>query len=232
MLLGRLVPLFFLKTSIRFLLSLIFIDFQCPLLRAVVLARSVKDFSSSSGVYISQYSDRLDQNPWSHGKSGYIAVIKLTKVMGGKGGGDCFKLKRIFGKWMSLPTGSSERGFREVHPECDGAHQGLQLSHFKRVLHRHFEHQLFPGLPENPGKVLLPVHLLSPVRWCHLVALSRCFLRSATCMSSSGMEAMRRSSVPVRPVFLPLWPFPMSIPTQRLSHCNRGGKILKWVLVS
>eukprot|EP00066_Takifugu_rubripes_P016555 XP_011605821.1 PREDICTED: protein FAM208B isoform X2 [Takifugu rubripes] len=33
----------------------------------------------TKGVYISQYSDRLDQNPWSHGKSGYVAIIKLTK---------------------------------------------------------------------------------------------------------------------------------------------------------
>ncbi|XP_013872588.1 uncharacterized protein tasor2 [Austrofundulus limnaeus] len=31
------------------------------------------------GVYISMYSDCLDQNPWYHGKSGYIAIIRLTK---------------------------------------------------------------------------------------------------------------------------------------------------------
>ncbi|XP_042351730.1 uncharacterized protein tasor2 isoform X2 [Plectropomus leopardus] len=33
----------------------------------------------SHGVYISMYSDCLDQNRWYHGKSGYIAIIKLTK---------------------------------------------------------------------------------------------------------------------------------------------------------
>uniref|UniRef100_A0A3B3BX95 Uncharacterized LOC112152121 n=1 Tax=Oryzias melastigma TaxID=30732 RepID=A0A3B3BX95_ORYME len=31
------------------------------------------------GIYISMYSDCLDQNRWYHGKSGYIAIIKLTK---------------------------------------------------------------------------------------------------------------------------------------------------------
>ncbi|XP_051238903.1 uncharacterized protein tasor2 isoform X3 [Dicentrarchus labrax] len=33
----------------------------------------------SKGVYISMYSDCLDQNRWYHGKSGYIAIIRLTK---------------------------------------------------------------------------------------------------------------------------------------------------------
>ncbi|KAM6936983.1 protein TASOR-like [Xenentodon cancila] len=33
----------------------------------------------SKGVYISMYSDCLDLNPWYRGKSGYIAIIKLTK---------------------------------------------------------------------------------------------------------------------------------------------------------
>lgn len=33
----------------------------------------------SHGVYISMYSDCLDQNRWYHGKSGYIAIIRLTK---------------------------------------------------------------------------------------------------------------------------------------------------------
>uniref|UniRef100_A0A3Q3NET7 Transcription activation suppressor family member 2 n=1 Tax=Mastacembelus armatus TaxID=205130 RepID=A0A3Q3NET7_9TELE len=33
----------------------------------------------SKGVYISMYSDCLDLNRWYHGKSGYIAIIKLTK---------------------------------------------------------------------------------------------------------------------------------------------------------
>ncbi|KAG7230990.1 hypothetical protein INR49_025019 [Caranx melampygus] len=31
------------------------------------------------GVYISMYSDCLDPNRWYHGKSGYIAIIRLTK---------------------------------------------------------------------------------------------------------------------------------------------------------
>uniref|UniRef100_A0A668ARB4 Uncharacterized protein n=1 Tax=Myripristis murdjan TaxID=586833 RepID=A0A668ARB4_9TELE len=33
----------------------------------------------SLGVYISTYSDCLDPNRWYHGKSGYIAIIRLTK---------------------------------------------------------------------------------------------------------------------------------------------------------
>ncbi|XP_036375790.1 uncharacterized protein tasor2 isoform X2 [Megalops cyprinoides] len=33
----------------------------------------------SKGVYISKYSDCLDFNPWYHGKSGYIAILRLTK---------------------------------------------------------------------------------------------------------------------------------------------------------
>ncbi|XP_059190330.1 uncharacterized protein tasor2 [Centropristis striata] len=33
----------------------------------------------SNGVYISMYSDCLDLNRWYHGKSGYIAIIRLTK---------------------------------------------------------------------------------------------------------------------------------------------------------
>ncbi|XP_069019683.1 protein TASOR 2 isoform X1 [Embiotoca jacksoni] len=33
----------------------------------------------SKGVYISMYSDCLDPNRWYHGKSGYIAIIRLTK---------------------------------------------------------------------------------------------------------------------------------------------------------
>ncbi|XP_074533371.1 uncharacterized protein tasor2 [Halichoeres trimaculatus] len=33
----------------------------------------------SNGVYLSIYSDCLDINRWYHGKSGYIAIIKLTK---------------------------------------------------------------------------------------------------------------------------------------------------------
>ncbi|XP_071272034.1 protein TASOR 2-like isoform X4 [Salvelinus alpinus] len=33
----------------------------------------------SKGVYVSKYSDCLDLNRWYHGKSGYIAIIKLTK---------------------------------------------------------------------------------------------------------------------------------------------------------
>ncbi|XP_047245780.1 uncharacterized protein tasor2 isoform X2 [Girardinichthys multiradiatus] len=33
----------------------------------------------TKGVYISMYSDCLDLNRWYHGKSGYIAIIKLTK---------------------------------------------------------------------------------------------------------------------------------------------------------
>ncbi|XP_071374167.1 uro-adherence factor A [Centroberyx affinis] len=33
----------------------------------------------SKGVYISTYSDCLDLNRWYHGKSGYIAIIRLTK---------------------------------------------------------------------------------------------------------------------------------------------------------
>ncbi|XP_023811451.2 protein TASOR [Oryzias latipes] len=35
----------------------------------------------SKGIYISMYSDCLDQNRWYHGKSGYIAIIRLTKVL-------------------------------------------------------------------------------------------------------------------------------------------------------
>ncbi|KAJ4937836.1 hypothetical protein JOQ06_002466 [Pogonophryne albipinna] len=35
--------------------------------------------ASSKGVYISMYSDCLDLNRWYHGKSGYIAIIRLTK---------------------------------------------------------------------------------------------------------------------------------------------------------
>lgn len=34
-----------------------------------------------TGVYISMYSDCLDLNRWYHGKSGYIAIIRLTKVL-------------------------------------------------------------------------------------------------------------------------------------------------------
>ncbi|XP_023201992.1 protein TASOR-like isoform X4 [Xiphophorus maculatus] len=33
----------------------------------------------AKGVYISMYSDCLDINRWYHGKSGYIAIIRLTK---------------------------------------------------------------------------------------------------------------------------------------------------------
>ncbi|KAM4734340.1 protein TASOR isoform 2-T2 [Anableps anableps] len=33
----------------------------------------------AKGVYISMYSDCLDLNRWYHGKSGYIAIIRLTK---------------------------------------------------------------------------------------------------------------------------------------------------------
>ncbi|KAF7669856.1 hypothetical protein LDENG_00128690 [Lucifuga dentata] len=33
----------------------------------------------SKGVYISMYSDCLDLNHWYHGKSGYVAIIRLTK---------------------------------------------------------------------------------------------------------------------------------------------------------
>ncbi|XP_052322414.1 uncharacterized protein LOC118396006 isoform X11 [Oncorhynchus keta] len=33
----------------------------------------------SEGVYVSKYSDCLDLNRWYHGKSGYIAIIRLTK---------------------------------------------------------------------------------------------------------------------------------------------------------
>uniref|UniRef100_A0A8C8JY97 DUF3715 domain-containing protein n=1 Tax=Oncorhynchus tshawytscha TaxID=74940 RepID=A0A8C8JY97_ONCTS len=33
----------------------------------------------SKGVYVSKYSDCLDLNRWYHGKSGYIAIIRLTK---------------------------------------------------------------------------------------------------------------------------------------------------------
>uniref|UniRef100_A0A669DFT3 Uncharacterized protein n=1 Tax=Oreochromis niloticus TaxID=8128 RepID=A0A669DFT3_ORENI len=40
----------------------------------------------SKGVYISMYSDCLDLNRWYHGKSGYIAIIRLTKG----------KVKRVF----------------------------------------------------------------------------------------------------------------------------------------
>ncbi|XP_038872934.1 protein TASOR-like [Salvelinus namaycush] len=36
-------------------------------------------FLFNSGVYVSKYSDCLDLNRWYHGKSGYIAIIKLTK---------------------------------------------------------------------------------------------------------------------------------------------------------
>uniref|UniRef100_A0A096MD55 Transcription activation suppressor family member 2 n=1 Tax=Poecilia formosa TaxID=48698 RepID=A0A096MD55_POEFO len=36
----------------------------------------------AKGVYISMYSDCLDINRWYHGKSGYIAIIRLTKVKG------------------------------------------------------------------------------------------------------------------------------------------------------
>uniref|UniRef100_A0A3B5QP31 Protein TASOR-like n=1 Tax=Xiphophorus maculatus TaxID=8083 RepID=A0A3B5QP31_XIPMA len=36
-------------------------------------------FFSVKGVYISMYSDCLDINRWYHGKSGYIAIIRLTK---------------------------------------------------------------------------------------------------------------------------------------------------------
>lgn len=42
---------------------------------------SVKVFYIYSGVYISVYSDCLDPNRWYHGKSGYIAIIRLTKVL-------------------------------------------------------------------------------------------------------------------------------------------------------
>lgn len=38
-------------------------------------------FCVYSGVYISVYSDCLDLNRWYHGKSGYIAIIRLTKVL-------------------------------------------------------------------------------------------------------------------------------------------------------
>lgn len=44
----------------------------------------MKVFCVYSGVYISMYSDCLDLNRWYHGKSGYIAIIRLTKVIGNR----------------------------------------------------------------------------------------------------------------------------------------------------
>lgn len=38
-------------------------------------------FLCFSGIYISMYSDCLDLNRWYHGKSGFIAIIRLTKVL-------------------------------------------------------------------------------------------------------------------------------------------------------
>ena len=49
-------------------------------------------FCVYSGSYISMYSDCLDLNRWYHGKSGYIAIIRLTKVL---------KRRRIYDIFMS-----------------------------------------------------------------------------------------------------------------------------------
>lgn len=86
-------------------------------------------FLCSTGVYICQYSDRLDQHPWTHGKSGYIAIIKLTKVSE-ETNTDFFHFKTMLSQETSLPAGSSEGSFRQVHPERDCPHPGLRLSRF------------------------------------------------------------------------------------------------------
>lgn len=47
----------------------------------MTISKKVTVFCVYSGVYISMYSDCLDLNCWYHEKSGYIAIIRLTKVL-------------------------------------------------------------------------------------------------------------------------------------------------------
>uniref|UniRef100_UPI0037E81E95 protein TASOR 2 isoform X2 n=1 Tax=Semicossyphus pulcher TaxID=241346 RepID=UPI0037E81E95 len=51
----------------------------------------------SNGVYISMYSDCLDLNRWYHGKSGYIAIIRLTK-------GRVKKVLENYTQTLTVPT--------------------------------------------------------------------------------------------------------------------------------
>ncbi|XP_029951818.1 uncharacterized protein tasor2 isoform X1 [Salarias fasciatus] len=51
----------------------------------------------SKGVYISMFSDCLDSNCWYHGKSGYIAIIRLTK-------GKVKKVVEIYTQNLTTPT--------------------------------------------------------------------------------------------------------------------------------
>ncbi|KAM8751226.1 uncharacterized protein tasor2 isoform 2-T2 [Acanthopagrus schlegelii] len=53
----------------------------------------------SKGVYISMYSDCLDLNRWYHGKSGYIAIIRLTKG----------KVKKVLENYTQNFTAPTER---------------------------------------------------------------------------------------------------------------------------
>ncbi|CAL9696878.1 unnamed protein product [Knipowitschia caucasica] len=51
----------------------------------------------TKGVYLSMYSDCLDQNCWYHGKSGYIVVVKITK-------GRVAKVSENYTQNLTVPT--------------------------------------------------------------------------------------------------------------------------------
>nr|XP_020478907.1 uncharacterized protein LOC109973556 isoform X2 [Monopterus albus] len=63
----------------------------------------------SKGVYISVYSDCLDLNRWYHGKSGYIAIIRLTK-------GRVKKVLENYTQNFTTPTGGFDCHVSEELP--------------------------------------------------------------------------------------------------------------------
>lgn len=108
---------FFLNSTFKKLLfSLFFLNVINPCLYLYITFKCIVMSSLlKKGVYISMYSDCLDQNRWYHGKSGYIAIIRLTKVM--KNEILMYSCEILTVTNLLLLTGQSQKGPRELHSE-------------------------------------------------------------------------------------------------------------------
>ncbi|KAK7891898.1 hypothetical protein WMY93_023861 [Mugilogobius chulae] len=63
----------------------------------------------TKGVYLSMYSDSLDLNRWYHGKSGYIAIVKITQ-------GRVQKVSENYTKNLTEPTAGFDCHVSELFP--------------------------------------------------------------------------------------------------------------------
>lgn len=104
-----------------------FLSWSCFLflVEVIIITLYFLIFTPKLGVYISKYADCLDLKRWYDGKTGYIVLLKLTKVCTLVE--NCNSSTHILllyapntnmSSYIYISTsGESERGYRQLHPE-------------------------------------------------------------------------------------------------------------------